>query len=329
MKKRVILALIAILLLVALVSGSISLAKYITTLHDERSVLSTGYFYFRSNVLGEGEEIPAFEILGDRTEFVLANAQDSETVTPEDINYTISYSVLVSGEGESAVWEKKSDMTTSATLTGGVYSAHTLTASPITWDRDGDGTAEIYRQVMVEAKTTTPHEKTLRARFDFIYVPMEISYSYDKVAGVIAMTVATNSDAGQYLITWAPGLLPDSADPNGILTYALKSEVVCGACGHVYNDAAGEPENGIGAGTVFGTLPDSYTCPDCGAGKSVFRGEAAAELQASTMYRFYFFVPAEARASIDDLFDSLMEYGGEEAVREYLTMVVGCIPYSE
>ena len=220
-------------------------------------------------------------------------------------------------------------MTASATLTGGVYSAQTLIASPITWDRDGDGTAEVYRQVMVEAKATAPYEKTLRAQFDFIYVPMEISYTYDNVTGAIAMTVSTNSDAGQYLITWAPGLLPDNADPNGILTYALKSEAVCGACGHVYDDAVGEPENGIAPGTVFGALPAGYTCPDCGAEKGVFRGVAAAVLEASTMYRFYFFVPAEARADVDDLFDTLMGYGGEDAVREYLMMIVGCVPYSE
>ena len=329
MKKHVIPILVAVLLLAMLVVGGITLAKYVATLRDEHSTLSTGYFYFRSNVLGDDEDVPAFEILGESTEFVLTNAQDSATLTPENIRYTVTYSVLVSGEGESEVWEKKSDMTISATLTGGVYSAQSLSASPIAWDRDGDGTAEIYRQVMVEAKATAPYEKTLRARFDFIYVPMEISYSYDNVAGAIAMTVSTNGDAGEYLITWTPGLLPDNADPNGILTYALKSEAVCGACGRVYNDAAGEPASGIDAGTPFTFLPASYTCPACGGSKESFRGQAAATLEASTMYRFYFFVPAELRANVDDLYEDLMNYGGEDAVSEYLKLAVGCIPYSE
>lgn len=37
----------------------------------------------------------------------------------------------------------------------------------------------------------------------------------------------------------------------------------CPDCGHIYNAAEGEPENGYAAGTAWKDLPDDYCCPDC------------------------------------------------------------------
>ena len=45
----------------------------------------------------------------------------------------------------------------------------------------------------------------------------------------------------------------------------------CLICGYVYDPAAGDPGNGIEAGTVFGDLPDDWVCPECGAGKDEFK----------------------------------------------------------
>jgi rubredoxin len=44
----------------------------------------------------------------------------------------------------------------------------------------------------------------------------------------------------------------------------------CETCGYVYNPERGEPNQGIAPGTQFEDLPEGYTCPVCGAGKSGF-----------------------------------------------------------
>jgi len=41
-------------------------------------------------------------------------------------------------------------------------------------------------------------------------------------------------------------------------------------CGYVYDEAAGDPDNGIEAGTAWADVPDDYTCPVCSAGKDAF-----------------------------------------------------------
>lgn len=45
---------------------------------------------------------------------------------------------------------------------------------------------------------------------------------------------------------------------------------ICEVCGYVYDEAAGEPENGIAPGTPWDALPDGYACPLCGVGKEQF-----------------------------------------------------------
>lgn len=44
----------------------------------------------------------------------------------------------------------------------------------------------------------------------------------------------------------------------------------CNACDYVYDPDLGDPGNGIAPGTAFEDLPDSWACPDCGAGKDEF-----------------------------------------------------------
>ena len=48
---------------------------------------------------------------------------------------------------------------------------------------------------------------------------------------------------------------------------------VCDICGYEYNPDAGDPDNGIVAGTAFEDLPDDWTCPLCGAEKGDFVDE--------------------------------------------------------
>ncbi len=44
----------------------------------------------------------------------------------------------------------------------------------------------------------------------------------------------------------------------------------CTTCDHVYDEALGAPDDGIPPGTRWEDVPDSWTCPDCGAPKSDF-----------------------------------------------------------
>jgi flavin reductase (DIM6/NTAB) family NADH-FMN oxidoreductase RutF/rubredoxin len=44
----------------------------------------------------------------------------------------------------------------------------------------------------------------------------------------------------------------------------------CSICGYVYDPEQGDPDSGIPTGTAFEDLPDSWTCPVCGADKSQF-----------------------------------------------------------
>ena len=44
----------------------------------------------------------------------------------------------------------------------------------------------------------------------------------------------------------------------------------CKVCGYVYDPARGDPDNGYPPGTGFNVLPETWTCPECGAPKSEF-----------------------------------------------------------
>lgn len=48
------------------------------------------------------------------------------------------------------------------------------------------------------------------------------------------------------------------------------SSYECRACGYIYEPSKGDSKSEIGAGTVFGELPDNWRCPVCNAQKSAF-----------------------------------------------------------
>ncbi|MGN0563145.1 MAG: rubredoxin [Candidatus Heritagella sp.] len=45
---------------------------------------------------------------------------------------------------------------------------------------------------------------------------------------------------------------------------------VCSVCGYIYDEAAGDPDNGIAPGTVWEDVPEDFVCPLCGVGKDQF-----------------------------------------------------------
>ena len=64
----------------------------------------------------------------------------------------------------------------------------------------------------------------------------------------------------------------DIAQVKGAPAKGAKSmqKFVCSDCDYEYDPALGDPTQGIAAGTAFDDLPDTWTCPECGAGKDEF-----------------------------------------------------------
>ena len=48
---------------------------------------------------------------------------------------------------------------------------------------------------------------------------------------------------------------------------------VCTVCGFIYDEAAGDPDNGVAPGTAWVDVPEDYVCPLCGVGKDMFEQE--------------------------------------------------------
>ncbi|MDD1719637.1 MAG: rubredoxin, partial [Methanoregulaceae archaeon] len=59
----------------------------------------------------------------------------------------------------------------------------------------------------------------------------------------------------------------------------------CTICGYIYDESLGEPVTGTPPGTAFGTLPDDWKCPICGAGKEAFVPEAEGKPTGGTVTR--------------------------------------------
>ena len=47
-------------------------------------------------------------------------------------------------------------------------------------------------------------------------------------------------------------------------------EYSCLYCGYIYDEATGDPDNGIAPGTRWEYLPEDWCCPHCSAEKDSF-----------------------------------------------------------
>ncbi len=56
----------------------------------------------------------------------------------------------------------------------------------------------------------------------------------------------------------------------------------CSVCGYIYDETTADPKAGIPAGTPFENLPDTWTCPVCGAGKEAFDKLPAEDIHAGS-----------------------------------------------
>ena len=44
----------------------------------------------------------------------------------------------------------------------------------------------------------------------------------------------------------------------------------CGVCGYIYDEAVGDPEHGVVAGTRWEDIPEDWVCPECAVIKADF-----------------------------------------------------------
>jgi len=54
-------------------------------------------------------------------------------------------------------------------------------------------------------------------------------------------------------------------------TDAPYQQYICDACGYIYDEAEGDPDGGLVAGTRYADIPDDWACPLCGVTKADFR----------------------------------------------------------
>lgn len=216
MRKRIFIA-VLLLLVALLIAGGITLAKYITILHDEPSTFTVSPFYFRSNVLTDTavDDLAPITVQGGVTTVVLANSADNSTHTEQTIKYTVNYYALVNDE-----WEPMSALSVGGELTGNVHSSVTITATPLYGDAVGDEPPTRYDDVLVVAVASEPYQKTLRAWLHFEYTEFAVAHDFDFDMAMVTCKITTNDDAGVFKISYNEYLLPDNADPNGILTEA-------------------------------------------------------------------------------------------------------------
>lgn len=45
----------------------------------------------------------------------------------------------------------------------------------------------------------------------------------------------------------------------------------CTVCGYIFDEAEGDPDNGVVAGTKWDDVPADWVCPLCGAAKDAFQ----------------------------------------------------------
>ncbi|MBA4262550.1 MAG: rubredoxin [Comamonadaceae bacterium] len=58
------------------------------------------------------------------------------------------------------------------------------------------------------------------------------------------------------------------------------NKYICDACGYIYDEAVGDADSGLAAGTRFEDIPDDWYCPLCGVTKSDFTRYEAPSIEA-------------------------------------------------
>lgn len=74
--------------------------------------------------------------------------------------------------------------------------------------------------------------------------------------------------------TWDAGLKCATAistvHSSGLIEGIIMKKWQCIVCGYIYDEAIGDPEHDLPAGTRWEDVPESWSCPDCGVTKGDF-----------------------------------------------------------
>ena len=116
------------------------------------------------------------------------------------------------------------------------------------------GSHILYIGEVLDAKTLSLNE-----------APLTYAY-YHEVKRGVAPANAPHGAAKPKESTENQNNQPNNNNQNSI---AMK-KYVCSVCGYVYDPEKGDPDSGIAPGTAFEDIPDDWTCPLCGVGKSDF-----------------------------------------------------------
>ncbi len=155
--------------------------------------------YFDSDVLTEsGAE---YNVKGSITTIKIANALDSSIYSKGDVKYV--YEVYIEKEGTFTLHSRTIHL-----LAGGQSRTEEHTVSPVT------DSGVMHTKIMVVATALSEGivSKKLWATFNFNYKAFETAYEYKD--GVIALTLSTNADNGNYKFEWLNGIVTDKSDPN-------------------------------------------------------------------------------------------------------------------
>ncbi len=85
-----------------------------------------------------------------------------------------------------------------------------------------------------------------------------------------AFTLKAGADGMQAVIMNFPQVGTRAVAKAAAATASGFKKWQCVLCAFAYDEAAGLPNDGIPAGTRWADVPDTWTCPDCGASKSDF-----------------------------------------------------------
>ena len=163
--------------------------------------------YFRSNELFPESESDVYAINGTSGWFTVANALDTNTVSQDTVNYTVTWYVL---DGTDTWTEYKKQ---NGSVAADVYRVDKYEVAPVTIN------GIVYDNIKVVAKTSSFLQEDIEAVYSFSYSDYQVITTYSN--GVFTVTVDTNDMPGNYLFTWPAGIVPDNSDPNRIFTSAL------------------------------------------------------------------------------------------------------------
>ncbi|MCD2493251.1 hypothetical protein LQE92_11535 [Lacrimispora sp. NSJ-141] len=178
--------------LVVLLCAGLVAARFVRK-SSQSGIISAGEFYFFSDLLRETSDDAryTYDSQSGKVSIEIYNFADSKRITPVDIDYEVTVT------GGSA------DRRGGTLAGGGTGSSEKIFITP-----SDDSNA-----VIVQVKTTSPYEKTLRAQFD---PSAGSSYFLEDKAGnraaVLTMTCKEDVSGNTVRINLPEGVVPDATD---------------------------------------------------------------------------------------------------------------------